>query len=48
MLGFSAQPTLLLASQLGADQVISLKSLFRKGFDIKIELSTVENCGSMS
>ena len=89
MLGFSAQPTSLPASQLGAKiglddagvsgsralggsvvgigkylsprlyvsygvsllgtgQVITLKYLLRKGFDIEIESSTVENRGSVN
>jgi translocation and assembly module TamB len=35
-------------SLLGTGQVITLKCLLRKGFDIKIESSTVENRGSVN
>ena len=35
-------------SLLGTGQVITLKYLLRKGFDIEIESSTVENRGSVN
>ena len=35
-------------SMIGAGQVLTLKYLLRKGFDIEVESSTVENRGSVN